>query len=90
VNLRPVPPTTPASGTDASGNPLRLDVYNDNTFGFMRMTVSPGSITGVFVTVDPGSGKTGVGDSFTVDLAAGTVAAGLGSVKGKKTNRKRK
>src|SRR3984957_8927883 len=84
VNLRPVPPTTPASGTDASGNPLRLEGYNDNTFGFMRMTVSPSSITGVFVTVDPGSGKTGAGDSFTVDLAAGTVATGLAKARGRR------
>jgi hypothetical protein len=71
----PVPPT-PASGSDASGNPLRMDVYNDKTFGFLRVTVSSASITGEFVTVDTTSGSTGVGDSFTVDLAAGTVAAG--------------
>jgi len=76
-NMRVAPPKTPASGTDASGNPLRLEVYNDNTFGFLRITVSPASITGEFVTVDPASGKTGVGDSFTVDLKANTVANGL-------------
>ena len=70
------PPSTPASGTDASGNPLTLEVYNDTTFGFLRMTVSPSSISGVFVTVDPNSGKTGVGDSFTVALKAGTVSGG--------------
>jgi hypothetical protein len=90
VKLRPVPPTTPASGTDASGNPLRLEVYNDNTFGFLRMTVSPSSITGVFVTVDPASGKTGVGDSFTVDLAAGTVTAGLAKAREKNAAKGRK
>jgi hypothetical protein len=78
---RATPPTTPASGTDASGNPLTLEVYNDTAFGFLRMTVSPASITGVFVTVDPTSGKTGTGDSFTVDLKAGTVSTG-GSVAG--------
>jgi len=72
-NLRP-PAQTPGSGTDASGNPLRLDVYNDNTFGFLRMTISPASIAGEFVTVDPTSGKTDVGDSFTVDLHANTVS----------------
>ena len=77
ANRRTAPPTTPASGTDASGNPLRLDVYNDNTFGFLRITVSPASLIGEFVTVDPASGKTGVGDSFTVDLKANTVANGL-------------
>jgi hypothetical protein len=76
-NMRVAPPKTPASGTDASGNPLRLEMYNDNTFGFLRITVSPASITGEFVTVDPASGKTGVGDSFTVDLKANTVSNGL-------------
>jgi hypothetical protein len=74
---RPTPPKTPASGADASGNPLTLEVYNDNTFGFLRMTVSPASITGEFVTVDPTSGKTGVGDSFTLDLKANIVSNGL-------------
>jgi hypothetical protein len=77
TNMRPTPPKTPASGTDASGNPLRLEVYNNNTFGFLRMTVSPASLTGEFVTVDPTSGKTGVGDSFTVDLKANTLSSGL-------------
>jgi len=73
-------PKTPQSGTDASGNPLRLEVYNDSTFGFLRLTVSPTSVAGVFVTVDPTSGKTGVGDNFTVDLHANTVSS---SVSGK-------
>ena len=75
-NQRPASPKTPLSGTDASGNPLRLEVYNDNTFGFLRLSVSPASVAGVFVTVDPTSGKTGVGDSFTVDLHANTVSSG--------------
>jgi hypothetical protein len=75
-NHRPPSQKTPQSGTDASGNPLRLEVYNDNTFGFLRLTVSPTSIAGVFVTVDPASGNTGVGDSFTVDLQATTVSGG--------------
>jgi hypothetical protein len=77
VNRRPVPPAFPASGTDASGNPLRLEVFNDSTFGFLRITVSSASITGEFVTVDAASGKTGSGDSFTVDLKANTVSTGL-------------
>src|SRR6202789_1899591 len=77
LKTRPVPPAFPASGTDASGNPLRLEVYNDNTFGFLRITVSPASITGEFVTVDPTSGKTGVGDSFTLNLKANTVSNGF-------------
>ena len=52
-------------------------MYNDSTFGFLRITVSAASIIGEFVTVDAATGKTGSGDSFTVDLKANTVAAGL-------------
>jgi hypothetical protein len=52
-------------------------VYNDNTFGFLRLTVSPTSVAGVFVTVDTASGKSGVGDSFTVDFQTNTVATGV-------------
>ena len=74
---KPPVPTTPASGTDASGNPLRIEIYNDTTFGFMRITVTPASITCEFVTVDPTSRKTGSGDSFTLDMKAGIVTNGL-------------
>jgi hypothetical protein len=73
-------PQTPVSGTDASGNPLTLEVYNNTTFGFMRMTVSANSIVGEFVTVDTATGKTGLGDSFTVDLSAHTVSRGVAAV----------
>src|SRR5579871_1228332 len=58
---RPAAPKAPQSGTDASGNPLALEVYNYNTFGFLRLTVSPASVAGVFVTVDASTGKTGTG-----------------------------
>ena len=75
-NRRPPPQKAPQSGTDASGNPLRLDVYNDNTFGFLRVTVSPTSVAAEFISVDPASGKTGIGDNFTVDLKANTVSSG--------------
>jgi hypothetical protein len=73
---RTTPPKTPQSGKDASGNPLQLEMYNDNTFGFMRMTVSATQITGQFVTVNTTSGTTGVGDSFTVDLQGSKVSSG--------------
>jgi len=82
VNKRPAP-AKPGSGTDASGNPLRLEVYNYNTFGFVRLTVSPDSIVGTFVTVDPTSGKTGTGDSFTVNLKTNTVAGAKGAAPAK-------
>lgn len=72
----PPAPKFPAQGTDQSGNPLRLDCYNDATFGFMRITISPAGIAGTFVTVDPSTGKTGIGDSFTVNLQKSAVASG--------------
>jgi len=71
------PTPKPQSGTDASGNPLRLEDYNDTNFGFLRITVSADFITGEFITVDPASGKTGTGDSFTLDLKAEKVSAGI-------------
>jgi Calcineurin-like phosphoesterase len=80
--------TTPRSGKDASGNPLSLEVYNDNTFGFLRLTISAASIAGVFVTVDPSSGKTGVGDRFTVDLQANTVSGGSSGTSGASARRR--
>jgi hypothetical protein len=93
-NRRTPSPKTPLSGSDQSGNPLRLEVYNDNTFGFLRLAVSPTSVVGVFVTVDPTSGETGVGDSFAVDLRANTVSSnrsrktfGAPSSKAKQANR---
>ncbi len=69
-------PKTPASGKDASGNPLTINVYIDTDFGFLRMTVSPTAITGEFVTVNTTTGKTAIGDSFAVDLHAGKVSGG--------------
>jgi hypothetical protein len=73
-----VPPIkTPASGTDAVGNPLSIEAFNDSNFGFVRMTVSPSALTAVFVTVDTTSGKTGIGDSFTLNFKANTVATGI-------------
>jgi Calcineurin-like phosphoesterase len=81
---RPTSPKTPASGTDASGNPLALEMYNDTTFGFLRITVSPDVLTGEFVTVDPASGKTGVGDSLTLDLHANRVSSGIAKVAAKR------
>ena len=79
---RPTPPKTPLSGKDASGNPLTLEIYHDKSFGFLRMTVSPDFVLGEFVTVDPASGKTGVGDSFTLDLHENTVSAGVSGTTG--------
>ena len=78
---KPPSPKVPASGTDASGNPLRIEVYDDTEFGFVRITVSATSINVEFVTVDPKSGKTGSGDTFAIDLKAGKVSNSSSSKK---------
>ena len=68
------PPKTPQSGEDQSNNPLTLEAYNDTTYGFLRITISTATITGTFITVDPSTGKTGVGDTFSVDLQQSTIS----------------
>jgi Calcineurin-like phosphoesterase len=88
----PSPPKTPQSGTDASGNPLRLEAYNDNTFGFLRITISTAQMIGQFVTVDTSTGKTRIGDSFTVDLKKSAVSgtiSGRSSGKGTSSSHRR-
>ena len=61
-NRRPPSPKIPRSGNDASGNPPGLEVYNDDTLGFLRLPVLPALVAGASVTLHPTSGKTGVGD----------------------------
>jgi len=45
------------------------------------MTVSPASITGEFISVDPTTGKTGTADSFTLDLSKYQVSNGIAAAK---------
>jgi hypothetical protein len=80
---KPAVPTTPASGTDASGNPLTIEIYNDTTFGYLRVTATATSLVAKFVTVDPATGKTGTGDGFIVNLTAGTVSNSASAKKAK-------
>jgi hypothetical protein len=64
-------PKPPVTTQDAKGNKLILNTYNDETFGFLRLTVTATALKCTFVTVDPqlkGPPKVGVGDSFTLDL----------------------
>jgi hypothetical protein len=85
ANLRPKAASAPASGKDASGNALSLRVYNYNTFGFLRITVSTApskSIACEFVTVDTANGAVGSGDSFTLDLDNNTISESLPSSSG--------
>jgi hypothetical protein len=55
-------------GTDGKGNPLTLNVYNNTTYGFLRLTVNPKSILLESFGVNETTGKTSIIDRFTVDL----------------------
>lgn len=81
------PPTPGAKGTDGDGNPLVLKAYAENTFGFLRITVSAKSIVAESIGVDEKTGKTSSLDHFTVNLAKHTVSEG-GASKSRKVSRK--
>jgi hypothetical protein len=61
-------PKLPFTSTDAKGNKLRLDAFKEQTFGFMRMTVSASQVKGEFLAVDLNSKTTTLSDHFTLDL----------------------
>jgi hypothetical protein len=61
-------PKLPFTSTDAKGNKLRLDAFKEQTFGFMRMTVSASQVKGEFLAVDLNSKATTLSDHFTLDL----------------------
>jgi hypothetical protein len=86
---QPPPPVTPMSGTDASGNPLRIDVFDSTHFGFLRMTVSQKSLTSTFVKVNTTTGATTIGDRFTLNFASNKITSGVsrpsGGTRGAKT-----
>jgi hypothetical protein len=61
-------PKLPFMGTDAKGNKLRLDAFNENSFGFMRMSVSASAVTGEFLGVNVTTKAVTVLDQFSLDL----------------------
>lgn len=63
------PPKVPFMGTDAKGNKLRLDAFNEKSFGFLRMTVSASTIKGEFLAVNVAANSApALIDHFTLDL----------------------
>jgi hypothetical protein len=71
---KPAPaPKAPQKGKDASGNDLKLETFNNKTFGFLRMTVSASELDLVAIGVDTDTGKTTPIDGFSVDLKNGIV-----------------
>jgi hypothetical protein len=71
---KPAPvPNVGQLGTDASGNPLKLETFNNKTFGFLRVTVSASELDVVSIGVDPDTYKTAPMDGFSVNLETGVV-----------------
>jgi hypothetical protein len=68
------PPKVPFLGTDAKGNKLRLDAFNEKSFGFLRVTVSAASVKGEFLAVDVNSKVVTLLDHFALDLNQHTVS----------------
>jgi Calcineurin-like phosphoesterase len=60
-------------GKDASGNPLKLETFNNKTFGYLRVTVSATELDVVAIGVDPDTGESNPLDGFSVDLKSGVV-----------------
>ena len=61
-------------GNDGKGNQLTLNVYNNTTHGFLRLTVDKDSILCESLGVDETTDKTSSMDAFTVDLTNHVVA----------------
>jgi hypothetical protein len=61
-------------GNDGKGNQLMLNVYNNTTHGFLRLTVDKDSILCESLGVDETTDKTSSMDAFTVDLTKHVVA----------------
>ncbi len=71
---KPAPvPNVGQLGKDASGNDLKLETFNNKTFGFLRVTVSASELDVVAIGVDPDTGNTNPLDGFSVDLKSGIV-----------------
>ncbi len=51
-----------------AGERAQVVAYNDQSFGFLRLTVAPGTLVGEFIAVDA-MGQPSLADSFTLNLA---------------------
>jgi hypothetical protein len=63
-------------GNDGKGNKLTLDAYNDQVYGFVRLTVNSSTISCQALGVNETSGAVSTLDQFTLDLSKHVVAAG--------------
>jgi Calcineurin-like phosphoesterase len=67
-------PSTPVSGTDADGNKLTLECFNDSSFGYLLLTVSSAQLRCKFIGVDAKTKATSVLDQVTLDLSHHTIS----------------
>jgi hypothetical protein len=74
-------PQTGAVGNDGTGNQLTLIAYNDNVFGFLRLTVGPKSIQCQALGVDETTRESSLMDQFTLDLTKHVVSSGAAAHK---------
>src|SRR5580693_1295910 len=74
-------PQPGAVGNDGKGNQLTLIAYNDNVFGFLRLTVSAKSIQCQSLGVDETTRTASVMDQFTLDLTKHVVSTGASTRK---------
>jgi Calcineurin-like phosphoesterase len=71
---KPAPvPKAPQTGKDAGGNTLKLETFNNKTFGFLRVTVSATELDVIAIGIDPDTGKTAPLDGFSLNLKNGIV-----------------
>jgi Calcineurin-like phosphoesterase len=67
-------PSTPVSGTDADGNKLTLECFNDSSYGYLLLTVSDAQLRCKFMGVDAKTKATSVLDRVTLDLSHHTIS----------------
>jgi hypothetical protein len=66
-------PKPPLTGTDAKGNKLVLETYNDQTFGFLRITVTASTVKATCLGVNLITKVVTPMDNFTINLKNHTV-----------------
>ncbi|MGA7853681.1 MAG: metallophosphoesterase [Candidatus Acidiferrales bacterium] len=78
-------PKIGVAGNDGKGNKVTLEAYNDQVYGFLRLTVNSASISCEALGVNETTDAVSTIDSFTLDLQKHVVSTGVAATKrGKK------
>jgi hypothetical protein len=70
-------PKIGVAGTDGKGNKVTLEAYNDQVYGFLRLTVNSSSISCEAQGVNESTDALSTIDSFTLDLQKHVVSGGV-------------